>query len=43
MKSLGYNEHKAEIEEQLKVALEACTVRTSEERVIVTSQECGMR
>ena len=42
LKSLGYEDDKEEIEEQLKVALEAYTAPASEERKIVTSQENGM-
>ena len=43
LKSLGYENDKEEIEEQLKVALEAYTMPTSEERKIVMSQEGGLR
>ena len=43
LKVLGYLESKEEIEEQLKVALEAYTVPSSEERNIVMAQKGGMR
>ena len=43
LKSLGYLEEKDEIDEQLKVALEAYTVPSSEERKVVTSQKGGLR
>ena len=43
LKDLGYEKDRKEIEQQLKVALEAYTVPASEERKIVTAQEGGMR
>merc|ERR1711978_578298 len=43
LKSLGYEGNREEIEEQLKVALEAYTSPSSEERKIVTAQKGGLQ
>ena len=43
LETLGYRDDQEEIEEQLKVALEAYTAPSSEERKIVTSQKGGLR
>ena len=43
LKELGYWEDKEEIDKQMKVALEAYTVPSSEERKIITAQKSGLR
>ena len=43
LKALGYLSDKEEIEEQMKTALEAYTLPTSEERKIVTAQKGGLK